>query len=147
MILSGPGFKGGGRIQDLVNLVDMPPTLLDAAGIPIPAEMEGRSILDGRKDWPDDIFVQISESQVGRAVRTKRWKYGVTAVGLDGWKESSSMEYTEQYLYDLENDPHEQVNLSELISHKEVSLNMRERLKNYLQKVEQSSPIIIEAVN
>jgi len=147
MVLKGPRFDGGGNVTDLVNLVDMPPTLLDAAGIPIPAEMEGRSILDGRKDWPDDIFVQISESQVGRAVRTKRWKYGVTAEGLDGCEESSSPEYTEQYLYDLENDPHEQVNLCGSISHKEVSLDMRKRLKKYLQKVEKSAPTIIEAVN
>jgi arylsulfatase A-like enzyme len=145
MILRGPRFEGGGRITDLVNLVDMPPTLLDAAGIPIPADMEGRSVLDGRKDWPDDIFVQISESQVGRAVRTKRWKYGVVAEGLDGGKESSSPEYTEQYLYDLEHDPHEQVNLCGFISHKEISRDMRNRLKKYLQKVEKSTPTIIEA--
>jgi len=147
MILKGPRFDGGGRITDLVNLVDMPPTLLDAAGIPVPADMEGRSILDGRKDWPDDIFVQISESQVGRAVRTKRWKYGVIAEGPDGWKESCSPEYTEQYLYDLEHDPHEQVNLIGSISHREVSLSMRGRLKKYLQIVENSAPTIIEAVN
>ena len=145
MILRGPCFDGGGRITDLVNLVDIPPTLLDAAGIPIPADMEGRSLLDGRKGWPDDIFVQISESQVGRAVRTKRWKYGVTAEGLDGWKESGSPEYTEQFLYDLEHDPHEQVNLCGHTSHKEVSRDMRERLKKYLQKVENSNATIIEA--
>jgi arylsulfatase A-like enzyme len=32
--LTGPGFVGGGRLPQLVSLVDLPPTLLDAAGLP-----------------------------------------------------------------------------------------------------------------
>jgi arylsulfatase A-like enzyme len=145
MALSGPGFNCGGRVTDLVSLVDMPPTLLDAAGLPIPPEMEGRSILDGRKGWPDDVFIQISESQIGRAVRTKRWKYCVTATDKDGWSASDSPVYTEQYLYDLEYDPHEQTNLIGYASHREAAKKMRERLLKYLAKVEKSSPGIIEA--
>ncbi|GHU15463.1 sulfatase [Spirochaetia bacterium] len=142
MALTGPGFFGGGRVTDLVSLVDMPPTLLNAAGLPIPQEMEGRSILDGRKDWPDDVFIQISESQVGRAVRTSRWKYGVTAAGLDGWHTSDAPVYEEQYLYDLEHDPHEQTNLAGFASHKEVSLSLQKRLLKYIQKVEGKSVFI-----
>ncbi|OUC06808.1 arylsulfatase, partial [Litorilinea aerophila] len=72
--LCGPGFDGGGRIHQLVSLVDLPPTLLDAAGLPIPETMEGRSILPLLRgqaaDWPQEVFIQISESQVGRALRT-----------------------------------------------------------------------------
>jgi len=142
MVLSGPGFTGGGRINDLVSLVDMPPTLLHAAGLPIPAEMEGRSILDGRKDWPDDVFIQISESQIGRAVRTKRWKYGVTAPEAEDHKASDSAVYDEQYLYDLLHDPHEQVNLIGFKSHGEVSKKMSERLLKYIGKVEGKTPTI-----
>jgi arylsulfatase A-like enzyme len=136
MVLSGPPFQGGGRVQDLVSLVDMPPTLLQAAGLPIPAQMEGRSILDGRKDWPDDVFIQISESQVGRAVRTKRWKYGVTAPDCQGVKDSDSEVYAEEFLCDLQHDPHEQINLIGYKSHKEVSRKMSERLLRYIEKVE-----------
>jgi arylsulfatase A-like enzyme len=145
MALSGPGFSGGGRITSLVSLVDMPPTLLDAAGLPVPAEMEGRSILGGREDWPGDVFIQISESQVGRAVRTKRWKYGVTAPDRDGWKYRDAPAYTEQYLYDLEYDPHEQANLIGFSSHREVCRSMQKRLLKYLLRVEGQSPAIIEA--
>lgn len=143
MALCGPCFNEGGRITELVSLVDMPPTLLDAAGLPIPKEMEGRSILDGRKNWPDDIFVQISESQVGRAVRTKRWKYGVTAGPDIG--ERDALVYTEQYLYDLEYDPHEQVNLIGYASHREVSKDMQKRLLRYIKEVEGASPAIVNA--
>src|SRR5690606_11831204 len=61
----GPGFNGGGQVQELVSLIDPPPTLLDAAGLPVPAHMPGRSILPllrgDRNGWQDDIFAQVSE--------------------------------------------------------------------------------------
>src|SRR5690606_15354483 len=31
-LFAGPGFAGGGQLQQLVSLVDLPPTLLDACG-------------------------------------------------------------------------------------------------------------------
>src|SRR5690606_4556048 len=34
--LYGPGFRSGGQVRELVSLIDLPPTLLDAAGIPVP---------------------------------------------------------------------------------------------------------------
>ena len=84
--LHGPGFHGGGRLPQLVSLIDLPPTLLDAAGLSVPEAMQGRSILpllrgeaEAAESWPEEMFVQISEAQVGRAVRTHRWKYGVDA--------------------------------------------------------------------
>lgn len=130
--LQGPGFDGGGRIDQLVSLIDLPPTLLDGAGIPVPDEMQGRSVLpltrgDG-DGWPDEMFVQISESQVGRAVRTHRWKYSVMAPDKDGRRDASSDRYVEEYLYDLEADPYELTNLVGLESHQAVSQVMRERL-------------------
>ena len=39
--LTGPGFTGGGKVQQLVSLVDLPPTLLDAAGLEIPVRNAG----------------------------------------------------------------------------------------------------------
>ena len=61
------------------------------------------------EDWPEEAFIQISEAQVGRAVRTARWKYGVDAPFKQGWQDSeeegwlepagsASMKYEEQYL-------------------------------------------------
>ena len=94
--LQGAMFDGGGRIDELVSLVDLPPTLLDAAGLPIPENMRGQSILPlmnkDEVDWDDDVFIQISESQVGRSIRTKRWKYCVTAPDKNGSDVASSEE-------------------------------------------------------
>lgn len=130
--LSGPGFQGGGRIEEMVSLVDLPPTLLDAAGLPVPPEMQGRSILPllrgERGGWPEEVFVQVSESEVGRAVRTHRWKYGVVAPDDDGSHTPCSDRYEERSLYDLLADPWELENLVGLESHREVCAVMRERL-------------------
>jgi arylsulfatase A-like enzyme len=132
--LCGPGFDGGGRVRELISLVDLPPTLLDAAGLPVPPEMQGRSLLpllNGRSDdWPGEMFAQISESQVGRCVRTHRWKYSVSAPDKSGWQDAASDRYVEEFLYDLLADPYELTNLVAHESHAEVRTVLRERLLN-----------------
>jgi arylsulfatase A-like enzyme len=141
----GRGFTGGGRITEPVSLIDLPPTLLDAAGLPIPEQMAGRSILkllNGATDWPEEMFVQISESQVGRAVRTQRWKYSVSVPDGDGWNQSGSETYTEEFLYDLLADPYELNNLIGLESHQEVSQVMRERLARRMVEAGEAAPTI-----
>ncbi len=132
MALCGPGFDSGGQLREMVSLVDLPPTLLDACGLPVPAEMQGRSIMPLLRrqptTWPDDIFVQISEDQVGRAIRTHRWKYSVYAPDRNPVSDPGSDRYVEQFLYDLQFDPYEQRNLIGYESHARVAERLRERL-------------------
>jgi arylsulfatase A-like enzyme len=144
--LCGPGFHGGGRIQELVSLVDLPPTLLDAAGIPTPDDMEGRSILPLIKRqpvaWPQEVFVQVSEAQIGRAIRTKRWKYGVTAPGKDGSSAPGVGRYEEQFLYDLQADPHELTNLAGVRTFRTVADQLRQRLIERMVAAGEAAPVI-----
>ncbi|GAB3455732.1 sulfatase [Streptomonospora sediminis] len=113
--LYGPGLDTGRPLERLVSHIDLPPTLLAAAGLPVPDGMDGRSLLPlvqgGADDRPDDVLVQISEAELGRALRTPRWKYGVSAPGADAWDTPAADRYVDAYLYDLENDPHELDNL------------------------------------
>ncbi|MFC0214018.1 sulfatase-like hydrolase/transferase [Paenibacillus chartarius] len=143
----GPGFDSGGTLRELVSLIDLPPTLLDAAGIPVPEQMQGRSLMPliggGRRpEWPQDVFVQISESQVGRAIRTRRWKYGVTAPDKDPIRDAGAAEYVEQYLYDLEADPYELTNLADKQSHEEVRVHLRQRLIARMVEAGEEAPLI-----
>jgi arylsulfatase A-like enzyme len=144
--LYGPGFMEGGQLRKLVSLIDLPPTLLDAASIPVPASMQGRSIVPlvrkEAKDWPEEVFIQISESQIGRAVRTSRWKYAVSAPGQNGWGAPSAEEYMEEALYDLQADPYELVNLVGIDSYREVAEDLKRRLTARMQEAgEQAVPI------
>lgn len=145
----GPGFNGGGRLQQLISLIDIPPTLLDAAGLPVPDVMDGRSFLPlirrRRVRWPDEVFIQISESQVGRAIRTKRWKYCVVAPDADGWDDSGAEVYKEMFLYDLMADPYELTNLIGFESHQKVTKVMRTRLVRRMVACGEMEPQIMEA--
>ncbi|GAB4346281.1 MAG: hypothetical protein Kow0099_27370 [Candidatus Abyssubacteria bacterium] len=144
--LWGPGFYGGGQITQLVSLIDLPPTLLDAAGLPIPEQMQGRSLLPllrGESEgWPEEVFIQISESEVGRAIRTYRWKYSVIAWDKEPWADAASERYTERYLYDLEADPDELENLIDLESHREVADELRKLLIRRMIEAGEAAPII-----
>jgi len=130
--IQGQGFDGKRQIHQLVSLVDLPPTLLDAAGLPIPGVMRGYSLLrllrGETEGWPEEVFVQISEAQVGRAIRTDRWKYSVMAPDKEPWFDPASDRYVEEFLYDLHSDPYELNNLIGLVSHRDVADEMRERL-------------------
>jgi arylsulfatase A-like enzyme len=142
----GPGFTGGGQIQELVSLVDLPPTLLESAGIPVPEHFEGRSILPlvqrQEVDWPEEVFIQVSESQVGRVVRTKRWKYSVVAPDGNGWEDPDSDHYQEEFLYDLQADPYELHNRIGLESHQGLIAVLRERLIQRMVAAGERAPTI-----
>jgi len=145
----GPGFEGGGQRHEMVSLLDLPPTLLDAADLTIPEQMQGHSLLPlvnrTNTEWPEEVFIQISEAQVGRAVRTQRWKYGVNAPDKHGGQDMNSEQYEEQYLYDLEYDPYELTNLVGHESHIQVREIMRERLIRRMVQAGEEAPTITPA--
>ncbi|MBR4858067.1 MAG: sulfatase-like hydrolase/transferase [Clostridia bacterium] len=129
LVITGGAFTGGGRISDLVSLIDLPATVLDIAGAQIPEHFMGKSLTD--KKGHESVFIQISESQIGRAVRTDRWKYSVSAKDAD---KAFADEYKDDFLYDLENDPYEKNNLIHCPGHSEIRLEMRRLLLEYMQK-------------
>lgn len=146
MIIYGPGFTGGKVINELVSIIDLPPTLLDAAGVGIPSFMRGRNLkqlVDGNaNDWPKEVFIQISEDYVARAIRSGRWKYCVDDPEKDGWLESCSDNYVEQYLYDLENDPHERNNLVCDPRYRQIRSELSEILKRRMKEAGEKVPTI-----
>ncbi len=147
MAVTGPGFFGGGCVKNMMSLVNLPATLLDAAGLDVPESMEGESympVLSGSSDdWADDVFIQISESQIGRAVRTHRWKYGVVATSGDPYNDKSAEEYRDSYLYDLYADPWELENLIAVPQYAKVVQKMEFRLKKRMADAGEKIPTIL----
>ncbi len=143
----GGPFTGGGKLREKVSLIDLAPTLLDACGLPVPGDMQGRSVMpwvrrEAAGPSHRDIFVQISESQVGRAIRTDRWKYSVEALDKDPLRDAGSMEYTETFLYDLEHDPYELHNLIHSKAHETVCRVLSEKLKKCMEQAGEAVPVI-----
>ena len=80
--IHGPGFMAGGEREEMVSLVDLPPTMLEAAGICPPEAMQGHSLLPRlrREDvaWPEEAYIEYENHEgTGRAIRTRRWKYAI----------------------------------------------------------------------
>lgn len=146
-MITGPGFLSGGQVKALFSTPDIAPTLIDAAGLAVPAGMTGSSLMpmvrDARNTWRQDVFFQISESETGRALRTHRWKYGITA---DYDHNSPDAEaYQEVYLYDLDADPYEMVNLIGMAPFDTVVADLRARLLGWIDRIEGKQPEIIPA--
>lgn len=78
--------------------------------------------------WTEKVFVQFSESQIKRAVLTKRWKYSVRSPKQEGAHQPSASMYEEEFLYDLECDPYALTNVIGLKSRRTVAETMRNRL-------------------
>jgi len=102
--------KRGRTAGQMVLNIDLAPTLLDLAGLPIPPEMEGRSMVPylqdentpGRSAWLYEYFPDFPYRVPGiRAVRSERYKY---------------IEYQSdrpRELFDLSKDPREMHNLAQ----------------------------------
>lgn len=139
LVMTGPGISKGRRVAEMTSLIDIPATLLDFASIEIPDYFQGRSLkaLAGGKheDGRDDVFIQISESQIGRAIRTKDYKYSARASG-DPWHECGSSVYYEDSLYDLEKDPGELENLVGDPGYEPVRKILRDILKRRISEIE-----------
>jgi arylsulfatase len=101
----------GGRVRDdLVQLIDIAPTILEAANLPVPPDFEARSLwgaLEGRADYePRDVaYSEVARDHVQTGAefivmrRTRDWKVVVYLDDEDG------------ELYDLRKDPGENHNL------------------------------------
>ena len=148
LIAWGGPFQGGRKVSELVSLIDIPPTILDAAGQAAPAHYQGRSLIPltqgNAKDWPDAVYAQISEAETGRTVRTKDFKYAVRAPEFR-IEDAYSDVYVENKLYDLRTDPAEKTNLILDPAYAEVRKKLREKLNFFMKKAQEPEAKIIPA--
>jgi arylsulfatase A-like enzyme len=105
--------RAGSRFDEMVASVDIAPTVLDVAGVPIGDHVQGRSfvpVLRGEaRDWRQSVFIEFYTYENPfpwlldmdyRAIRTGRYKY-------IHWMQHPD----ENELYDLVEDPYETRNL------------------------------------
>ena len=86
--------------MQLVGLIDVMPTVLDALGIDEQLDVQGRSLLPLVRGEPlpeRPLFAEAPSQGMPRAMRSERWKYIATP--------------GQGTLYDLTADPHESVDL------------------------------------
>lgn len=102
----------GVRVKAMVSHMDITPTLLELAGIPIPKEVSGSNLLallDGKWDGYPMLCMVENTRMTKRALRTERWKL-IETLRPDIYGRPAG--YIE--LYDLEKDPKETENIADL---------------------------------
>ena len=101
LIFAGPGVSKGGRSTQPAELMDMYPTLVELAGLPPRADLEGISLVPQLKDAATkrERPAITSHNQGNHAVRSEHWRYIHYA---DGTEE----------LYDMQSDPNEWTNIA-----------------------------------
>lgn len=128
------GRHGGRRVQNQVRSIDIVPTLLELAGLPLPADLDGTSLgplLEGRTDPRRRVaWSYAGSTNVGVALRWgNRLKYirpNAAWPGLVGTSE----------VYDLVSDPQEQRNLAAThVDAGRLEARTRERLRRDLSGV------------
>ncbi len=149
LIIRGPGFEGGKTVSQLVSTIDVPATLLAATGQPVPAAMQGKSLMplvQGKTmDWRNEVYIQMREEALGRALRTDQWKYCVYDPTVTDPKQPWSTTYVERHIYDVKNDPNELVNLAGRADMKEVSAMLRAKLIARIVENGEPRPVISPA--
>jgi arylsulfatase K len=106
MVIVGPGIEAGKRIDNIVSLIDVFPTVADMTGITAPEDIDGESLMPlarGEKtesrDWALALHTGTSCNTTMYMLRREDWKY----VAYPGYPPQ---------LFNLVEDPHEVRNLA-----------------------------------
>ena len=133
-IVRWPGVAGPGATSaQLVSHIDVVPTLLEAAGMPRPRLLQGRSLLKAIEDPSEavnrQVFVEFGRYEIDhdgfggfqpmRAVVTDRHKLAINLLSDDE-------------LYDLQEDPDEMVNLIHSEEHAGIRNSLHDRILDWM---------------
>jgi arylsulfatase A-like enzyme len=127
-IIRAPGLVPAGQCVDaLASVVDYAPTLLDLLGVRADWRVDGTSLLPavlhhgpGREVVFAETFETYRQKQPVFMARTRRWKYSYYAGDTDE-------------LYDLDNDPHELMNLAGTAACRGVQRDLQTALVDWLR--------------
>jgi arylsulfatase A-like enzyme len=123
-----PRVKAGTTSDKMVLNLDLAPTLLDLAKVPVPADFQGKSLMplieqppsDWRQDWLYEYYEYPGFENVRpcRGVRTQRYKY------IHYFTEPQEFE-----LYDLETDSAEMHNLYGDLKYEDLTRRLAARIE------------------
>jgi len=110
LLARGPGIPAGVTPDRFVANIDLAPTFLDLAGLPIPASMQGKSLvplLRGERpaDWRQAVYYRYYHDPGGHNTRQHLGVRTATHKLIHYWKKGA------WEMFDLRRDPAEQHNL------------------------------------
>jgi len=133
LIIRYPRLKRrGAENADLVSLIDIFPTICEAAGMAIPKSVEGKSLLDlyrGGGTWDrKHIFASF--------VSPTRHRLNIRCIRTERYKLIHHLTTDEIELYDLKRDPYELDNLAGVERFKDLQKQLAAQLATWRAKAE-----------
>lgn len=155
LVLSGPGVSVGREVDALVSQIDIFPTLCEAAGAPLPAGVEGRSLWPLLRGDSEELHAAVfgeanyhAAREPQRTIRTNRHRFirrfdgrssSVLANIDDGitkdWvvrEHPGLLHVAERQLYDLDEDPRELQNLIDEPAARALGGDLERRLLEWM---------------
>ncbi len=134
LLVWAPGMvKPNSVVKQMIQNVDLAPTFLEAAGIPVPKQMQGRSFLPLLQDreipWRNKIFYEyyweaaFPQTPTIFATRDDRYKF---IYNYGTWDINE--------LYDLGKDPYEMNNLIRDTTHRQKGITLKNELFQWLKE-------------
>jgi choline-sulfatase len=129
----------GRRVDGMVELVDVFPTILDLLGVEAPSSLHGRSLVPLIHREPgaagrDAIFSEYLENEEAM-IRSERYKL-IVGTGrrhrLDGYETGLPLPGPYERLFDLQSDPYETVNLASRAELADVKADLIRKLHDRL---------------
>lgn len=147
-VIAGGPFKGGIDFKDIVSTASLPKTICALADIDVDNKMIGENLIDvveGKlPNRKNEAFAQISESRVGRCIRTPEYAYSVYAPKLNGGMVAAADIYADDFMYDLKQDPYELNNIVHDPEYAEIKADLRRKLLAWIEEAEHMTPEIID---
>jgi choline-sulfatase len=108
LLLKMPKAAAGKHVMALVRLLDVAPTILEIAGLPVPSQMQGQSLLR--------IAQSVSSTNQAAYARTDLPRWGFGASPLESWRVGKYLyiRAPSPELYDLSVDPDATRNLAQI---------------------------------
>jgi len=118
----------------LVSNVDLAPTSLGLCGLPVPKGMRGRDLSGERfgpeTAPPDSAYLQLVKTTYHGHCTDRPWRGLVTE---DGWK-YVCLEGQPWLMFNLANDPYEQVNLALNSAYRHPRQKLQDRLQRWIEE-------------
>ncbi len=129
-IVWSPSRFGSERINELVSLFDLGPTILELANVPIDETVEAESLLpalEGDDSWSGRDFVFAEHAQDGILRETEL----MTMIVSNDWKFVHFVDHDDGQLFDLNDDPEEMNNLWDDPEARDVKEDFHRKLLNW----------------
>jgi arylsulfatase A-like enzyme len=144
LLIRWPGKTKPGIVSNkMVMNLDLAETFLEIAGLAVPADMQGRSIVpilqgEAPADWRKSVyyhyyeFPQPHHVHPHRGVRTERHKL-IHFYTIDAWE-----------LFDLEKDPHEMKSVYDDPAYAAVVAEMKKELTRLMEKYQDDGTRVVK---